>query len=158
MELKLDLDLKFTYDIEHYGKIGEYSDKFLARAKAVFWEIGRRLRLLETILGIEVEEVKIRETAKGFHVYITTSEPFEPQPETIVAIQLILMSDWKREVFNLSRIIEARKRGDIDKTNWNVLFAVKVRNGKVVSREEKTPLCDILGDKLIEGYNTGFGA
>lgn len=155
MELKLDLDLKFTYDLEHYGKIGEYSDKFLARAKAVFWEIGRRLKFLEEILDIEIEEVKIRETRKGFHVYITTSEPFKPEPEFIVAVQLILMSDWKREVFNLDRIVKGRKLGNLDKMNWNVLFSVKVQNGELTSKEEKTPLCDILGQKLLEGYQEG---
>jgi len=152
MEVKLDLDLKFSYDLEHYGMIGEYSDKFLNRAKAVFWEIGRRLRLLEEVLGIVVKEVKIRETKKGFHVYITTEEPFKPEPEFIVAVQLILMSDWKREMFNLERIIRGRKLGNLDKMNWNVLFSVKTENGKLLSKEEKTPLCNILGEKLIEGY------
>ena len=140
MKIKLDLDLKET------------EGNNLPRIKAIFWEIGRRLALIDHFLGISPEEIMVRETRKGFHVYITTIEDFDTNPEMIVSIQLLLFSDWKREMFNLRRIIFDRKSMGEVREGWNVLFLRKKDHDGELSKEERTKLSDELANKIVEGY------
>ena len=70
----------------------------------------------------------IRETRKGYHVRLTVDFPFDFNDVDIVFLQLLLGSDWKRELLNYFRI-----KNKI--SSWNVLFNKKFRiriNGKSI--------------------------
>jgi len=123
-ELKLDFDFK------------PRSAKRLAK------EIANKLNFLKTFFGISVIDVKVYETNKGLHLYISLYSNVELTDEDIVVLQLALGSDYKREIFNWLRV---RSRDKFK--HWNVLFKVKYKNGKIISREEKTELA-----KEIEYY------
>ncbi len=71
-------------------------------------------------------KVMVYKTKKGFHfyIYILNKIYFAVNKNDVVLIQLILGSDWLRELRNLHRISE----GD---TNWNILFSEKDKNGKM---------------------------
>jgi len=73
----------------------------------------------------------IKETKKGYHVRLSIDFPFDYRDEDIVFIQLLLGSDWKRELLNYFRV-----KNGISK--WNVLFnkkfRIKIENGKIKIR------------------------
>ena len=123
-ELKLDFDFK-PRSARKFGK-----------------EIADKLNFLKTFFGIRVIDVKVYETSKGLHLYISLYSNVELTDEDIVVLQLALGSDYKREIFNWLRV---RSRDKFK--HWNVLFKVKYKNGKIISREEKTELA-----KEIEYY------
>ena len=123
-ELKLDFDFKPR------------------SAKRFAKEIANKLNFLKTFFGIRVIDVKVYETSKGLHLYISLYSNVELTDEDIVVLQLALGSDYKREIFNWLRV---RSRDKFK--HWNVLFKVKYKNGKIISREEKTELA-----KEIEYY------
>lgn len=79
----------------------------------------------------KVVSYDIRETRKGYHVRLIVDFPFRYSDVDIVFLQLLLGSDWKRELLNYFRV-----KNGIPK--WNVLFnkkfRVKVENGKITIR------------------------
>ena len=91
--IKIDLDDKSLWNT------------FLERAKFVlaFWHL-------------TVKHVWVAETAKGYHVVIITKEKLQDQQ--ICFLQLAMGSDYKRECFNLARILRGEK-------DWNLLFKTK---------------------------------
>jgi len=123
-ELKLDFDFK-PKSTRKFGK-----------------EIADKLNFLKTFFGIRVIDVKVYETNKGLHLYIPICSNVELTDEDVVVLQLALGSDYKRELFNWLRV---RSRDKFK--HWNVLFKVKYKNGKIISKEEKTELA-----KEIEYY------
>jgi len=123
-ELKLDFDFK-PRSARKFGK-----------------EIADKLNFLKTFFGIRVIDVKVYETSKGLHLYISLYSNVELTDEDIVVLQLALGSDYKRELFNWLRVRSKDKF-----KHWNVLFKVKYKNGKIISKEEKTELA-----KEIEYY------
>ena len=123
-ELKLDFDFK-PRSARKFGK-----------------EIADKLKFLTSFFGIRVIDVKVYETNKGLHLYISIYSSVELDDRDIVVLQLALGSDYKREIFNWLRV-----RSEQNFKHWNVLFRVKYKNGAVVSREEKTELA-----KEIEYY------
>jgi len=123
-ELKLDFDFK-PRSARKFGK-----------------EIADKLNFLKTFFGIRVIDVKVYETSKGLHLYISLYSNVELTDEDIVVLQLALGSDYKRELFNWLRV-----RSNDKFKHWNVLFKVKYKNGKIISKEEKTELA-----KEIEYY------
>jgi len=62
----------------------------------------------------------IKETRKGYHVRLTIDFPFDFSDVDIAFLQLLLGSDWKRELLNYFRIKNKISR-------WNVLFSKKFR-------------------------------
>lgn len=120
-------------------------------------EIGSRLALIDHFLGIEPCMIKVRETAHGFHIYITAVTRHKHEntvtPELITALQLILMSDVHREIMNLRRILE-RRDNHMPLGEWNVLFTVKADSRGIKSYERKTELSDRVAQKISEGYET----
>ena len=123
-ELKLDFDFKPR------------------SAKRFAKEIANKLNFLTSFFGIRVIDVKVYETNKGLHLYISLYSNVELTDEDIVVLQLALGSDYKRELFNWLRVRSKDKF-----KHWNVLFKVKYKNGKIISKEEKTELA-----KEIEYY------
>ena len=123
-ELKLDFDFKPR------------------SAKRFAKEIANKLNFLTSFFGISVIDVKVYETNKGLHLYISIYSSVELDDRDIVVLQLALGSDYKRELFNWLRV---RSRDKFK--HWNVLFKVKYKNGVIVSKEEKTELA-----KEIEYY------
>lgn len=79
-------------------------------------------------LKINIYRVEVYKTAHGWHVYYTTRRKF-PDIE-IAFIQLLLGSDYKREMFNFQRIT---KKFNISR--WNTLFKRKYIDKKLVSEE-----------------------
>ena len=123
-ELKLDFDFKPR------------------SAKRFAKEIANKLNFLASYFSIRVIDVKVYETNKGLHLYISIYSSVELDDRDIVVLQLALGSDYKRELFNWLRV---RSRDKFK--HWNVLFKVKYKNGVIVSKEEKTELA-----KEIEYY------
>jgi len=132
-ELKLDFDFKPR------------------SAKRFAKEIANKLNFLKTFFGIRVIDVKVYETNKGLHVYISLYSNVELTDEDVVVLQLALGSDYKREIFNWLRV---RSRDKFK--HWNVLFKVKYKNGKIISKEEKTELAEEIEyyvRKYLQLYN-----
>ena len=74
-------------------------------------------------------KVMVYRTKKGYHFYIYLTARNRVQKSAakdseIVLTQLILGSDWLRELRNIHRI----SKGD---TDWNILFSEKDKNGKM---------------------------
>lgn len=98
------------------------------------------LRFLE----IKLSEIKVSKTAKGHHIYMTTDKSLDAP--TIVWLQTILGSDFKREAFNWNRIV-------INKLplKWNLLFTKKYnQKGELIFEEE--PLIEF-SQQLSEELN-----
>jgi len=132
-ELKLDFDFKPR------------------SAKRFAKEIANKLNFLTSFFGIRVIDVKVYETNKGLHLYISLYSNVELTDEDIVVLQLALGSDYKREIFNWLRV---RSRDKFK--HWNVLFKVKYKNGKIISKEEKTELAEEIEyyvRKYLQLYN-----
>jgi hypothetical protein len=72
-------------------------------------------------------------TKKGLHLRAWTFRPTRMTDEAILAFQAALGDDPRRQAFNATRVAKG-------KTNWNVLWNVKLRNGVVVSRERQDPM------------------
>jgi len=79
----------------------------------------------------EVISYDVKETRKGYHIRLIINFPFEYDDVDVVFMQLLLGSDWKRELLNYFRVKNGISR-------WNVLFnkkfRVKVKDGKIVIR------------------------
>lgn len=110
-------DLKVDYDTHRHNPI----QRFNFRAKY----------LMQYFSDYSPMKVKVYKTKKGFHFYIYTpnvlywKEAYKSVFEyDKILVQLILGSDWLRELRNLNRNIE----GD---ENWNILFSEKDKNGKM---------------------------
>jgi hypothetical protein len=97
-----------------------------------------RARFLARWLGLVSDEVNYRErwadfrvkrrrTARGWHVvvyYPAELVAYVP-PLQIVALQALLGSDWKREGFNLVRVLNLKDAPEAWQTRWNVLYTQK---------------------------------
>ena len=102
-------DLKIDCDTHRYNPI----KRFNFRAKY----------LMRYFPDFSPMKVVVYKTKKGYHFYVYLTKKFFLS-EDMVLIQLILGSDWLRELRNLSRI----SKGDAD---WNLLFSEKDKNGKM---------------------------
>jgi hypothetical protein len=80
----------------------------------------RRYQALYRYFRFKLVDYEITETRKGYHVRLIIDFPFKVTSEEIVLLQLLLGSDWKREMLNYLRV----KNGIED---WNKLFNVKYR-------------------------------
>ena len=132
-ELKLDFDFKPR------------------SAKRFAKEIANKLNFLASYFSISVIDVSVYETNKGLHLYISIYSSVELDDRDIVVLQLALGSDYKRELFNWLRV-----RSNDKFKHWNVLFKVKYKNGKIISKEEKTELAEEIEyyvRKYLQLYN-----
>ena len=93
----------------------------------------------------KVKGIKIRETSSGFHVYLSIDRLLTA--EDVIILQLILGSDYKREIYNLKRLRQLGK--------WeNILFTYKLRfSDSYISQEESTYKARELGERFIEEYS-----
>ena len=65
-----------------------------------------------------------RSTHGGWHV-IVESDKLRLGPRETVAIQAILGSHWRREAFNLSRVVLLHRAPPMWRERWNVLYRRK---------------------------------
>jgi len=80
-------------------------------------EFVEKLSFVSDILKIHIDDVEVFETKRGLHIYVYASSFRNISDEEIVVIQLALGSDYKREIFNWTRVISnPRPR------RWNVMF------------------------------------
>lgn len=56
----------------------------------------------------------------GWHVYICVKERL--QPGEIVAAQILCNSDTRRELFNLTRVLQLKHAPRYWRNKWNVLY------------------------------------
>jgi hypothetical protein len=103
-------DLKVDYDTHRHNPI----QRFNFRAKY----------LMQYFPKLSPMKVKVYKTKKGFHFYVYIKKTVYAKSVEIVLSQLVLGSDWLRELRNLHRI----SKGDKD---WNILFSEKDKNGKM---------------------------
>lgn len=87
-------------------------------------EVVQRVKEVAFILEVKTI-VYVKSTTNGFHVVIDIDKDLDEA--VILALQSILLSDWRRETFNIKRFIENGKA-------TNILFdrKVAVKGGKVV--------------------------
>lgn len=97
-----------------------------SKSKRVKSEIAKRMVFLQKFLGNKSFKIKEVETKKGYHIEITFKPKIDLDDKDLVFMQLLLLSDWKRELLNWVRVKNNLK-------NWNVLFNKKFRmkNGKL---------------------------
>jgi len=114
-------------------------------------DLVEKMTFLHRYMGIVFKELKVYETAKGYHLYFGADSAEELTPMDIVFIQLALGSDYKREVFNWRRV-KGWLEGDELSPGWNTLFMVKYRGGKVVSIEQKTFNAKVIEKTVMHIY------
>jgi hypothetical protein len=59
----------------------------------------------------------------GWHVELLIAGRIHPW--RVVAAQILLGSDWKRETFNLARLAQWSRLSPAGRRHWNVLFTRK---------------------------------
>lgn len=129
-ELKLDIDFK-----------PDNADKLVS-------QIIERVIFLEDVFCVQFEKFEVYETNKGLHIYVKISSKNKLKNTDIVVLQLVLGSDYKREIYNWMRV---RNGGNVK--YWNKLFKKKTVKGVVVSEEKKTELAVELESKLNSAKN-----
>ena len=107
-------DLKIDYDSHRHNPI----QRFNFRAKYLL----KYFPLMSPI------KVMVYRTRKGYHFYVylnhNVKNPKKGNDAETVVCQLILGSDWLRELRNIYRI-------SMSDENWNILFSEKDKNGKM---------------------------
>ena len=129
-ELKLDIDFKPTDTNKLVDQIIE------------------RVIFLEDVFCVQFEKFEVFETNKGLHIYVKIGSKNKLKNTDIVVLQLVLGSDYKREIYNWMRV---RNGGNVK--YWNKLFKKKTVKGVVVSEEKKTELAVELESKLNSAKN-----
>lgn len=87
-----------------------------------------RLKVLKKTATISVADVRAFETRKGYHIELEIDAPVLDNKD-IVFMQLLLNSDWRREIFNW-----LRSRASDTLPNWNILFDAKIREDGITFR------------------------
>ncbi len=101
------------------------------------FDVRKVIRVLKNIKkDFTILEVMVFTTGKGHHLraWIERADGKIIGAKTILGIQSLLDDDPKRQKFNAARV---RRR----EPYWNVLWRLKIRNGKTVSKEQ--PCVDI---------------
>jgi len=115
--------------IRHTIKL-DYDDKFFPCVA-----LATRLNMAADKLDFFVGSIRVMESKKGFHVYITVKG--ELSDMELCFIQLLLLSDWKRELLNARRTKHGRPM-----TKGNKLFQYKyktvIQDGKVINSKLKS--------------------
>lgn len=97
----------------------DYDEK-ISNVENFVTEFEKRFRFLDLLFRepLEVMRVRVQETRKGFHFYVRVDFHRRISDLELVVFQLVLLSDYKREGFNLVRIVEGNTLAD----RWNILF------------------------------------
>lgn len=88
-----------------------------------------RLGLVARLHRVRVLCVRIDRTRHGWHVVVWLSRRFALM--RVVALQAVLGSDWKRELFNSVRVVRLAGVGDAWRDRANVLFTRHTRSVRV---------------------------
>ena len=131
-EIKLDIDNKYIMP------------------KSTAQRISKRIKYVSNIINLKVNDIEVYETKRGYHIYIKVETPAKFDARDITFIQLLLQSDWRREVYNW-----LRARADLQLPSWNVLFQIKFSNNGI-SFEGKTERSEKLKyylTKYLKGDN-----
>lgn len=101
-------------------------------------------------LGLNITQIKVYDTRKGQHLYISSEHETIKSDYAVLFLQLVLGSDRKREFFNLERL-EANN----GKTkNWNILFIKKYNYDlKKWFSEKRNKVLENKLKKIIENIN-----
>jgi hypothetical protein len=120
-QLKLDLD---KTDLKK-EPVYIYNTKLSISDYAVY----HRLKTAMKFFRMKSVTTKITATAHGRHFVISFKTDKKLTDADIVFLQLLLFSDWKRELHNWLRVRSGCKK-------WNVLYKQKFNsNGRMISRE-----------------------
>lgn len=68
---------------------------------------------------------RVSRSKRGWHICVSLKGRIAPI--SVVAIQAILGSDWRREMFNLYRARRLRRMDPWWRDKWNVLYSTKVQ-------------------------------
>ena len=124
-----DADLKIDVDTHRRKPIRRFNFRFRM--------------LCSYFPGFRGSLVRAFRTRKGYHFYVYLPRGCTLPPVAIIAVQAILGSDWLRELRNWDRV----NMGD---RTWNVLFGVKIKNGKV--QNERYVTSYRIGGKNAKGF------
>lgn len=113
--------------------------------------IAKRLALLYKETGIYPDSVEAYETNKGYHVYITVKSPVILDTMSLLFLQLLLRSDWRREIFNFRRVLMEREEG-VKFLKKNVLYKVKRNPDGSVSMERRTETSEWFEQTIMERF------
>lgn len=93
-----------------------------------------RLPFACRVLGIVIDHLWAEWSAsgRGVHVGIVLKKPLPV--EEIVLLQATLGSDWKRELFNVSRLRVLGALPTFWQQRWNVLYAEKLQENRTHDR------------------------
>lgn len=80
------------------------------------------------MLGYGVDSIRQDKTRRGWHVVIEVRRRLAPK--TVVALQAILGSDPRRELFNLVRVLGLARHSMFWRERWNVLYSTHERGIK----------------------------
>jgi hypothetical protein len=94
------------------------------------YAIFHRLKTIQRFFRMRKMSVSISATKNGRHVTINFDSGKKITDADIVFLQLMLFSDWKRELFNWLRIRSGCKK-------WNVLYKQKFDSRMRKISEEK---------------------
>lgn len=88
----------------------------------------KRLHVLMKLFNFKIKINEEKKTRHGCHIRLWMSKKFENKD--IVFFQLLLGSDWRREMFNYYRVLKNVK-------HWNVLFKRKYDSHMNLLSEEE---------------------
>jgi hypothetical protein len=90
------------------------------------YDLNKRKFYIRDILKLKIELLSVCKTKRGWHLVYSISR--ELTDTELVILQMALLSDVKRELFNLKRIWNGQ-----DMQTWNILFVQKfqIQNGKL---------------------------
>lgn len=87
--------------------------------------VAQRLRVVAGLLGLRLVRVQRSRTRRGWHVVAMVDGP-RLTPVTVVAMQAVCGSDWRRESFNLLRALQLPRVSPFWRERWNVLYSRKL--------------------------------
>lgn len=90
--------------------------------------IVNRIKPILRYASISIADIRAYETRRGYHIELDIDAPLLDNKD-IVFLQLLLLSDWKREIFNWLRV-----RSSEQLTSWNILFDAKLGNDSIYFR------------------------
>lgn len=90
--------------------------------------IVNRIKPILRYASISIADIRAYETRRGYHIELEIDAPLLDNKD-IVFLQLLLLSDWKREIFNWLRV-----RSSEQLTSWNILFDAKLGNDSIYFR------------------------
>lgn len=104
-------------DIDRKRKVDKLARNIVSRIKPIL-----------RYASISIADIRVYETRRGYHIELDIDAPLLDNKD-IVFLQLLLLSDWKREIFNW-----LRARSSEQLTSWNILFDAKLGNDSIYFR------------------------